>query len=103
MTEATKADRPLPVLSSEGLGAGAGAGNGWPDQCPTEKPQDVRKGCAECRFAGPREGYDNYTCRRHAPLAVHDPNKHCGVYQDAFVPRWPLMGGRDWCGDFESA
>lgn len=56
--------------------------------------------CCECRYAGPREGFDSYTCRKNAPIAVHDPNKHCGVYQDAFVPRWPFMRGGDWCGDF---
>ena len=88
---------------SEGLGAGAEARPGWPDQGPDEKSQDVRAGCAGCRFGGQRHGYDAYPCRRHAPIAVHDPNKHCGVYPDAFVPRWPLMSGSDWCGDFESA
>jgi hypothetical protein len=91
-----------PVLS-EGLGAGAEARPGWPDQGPAEKLQDVRAGCAECRFAGPRRGYDQYTCRRRAPIAAHDPNMNCGVYEDSFVPRWPLMRGTDWCGEFERA
>lgn len=59
--------------------------------------------CSECRFAGPREFFNNHSCRRHAPIAIHDPTKHCGVHKDAFVPRWPFMEGDDWCGDFERA
>lgn len=90
-------------MSNDQLGAAAEAGGKWPEQGPAEKPSDPRAGCAECRFAGPRHGYDSYPCRRRAPVAAHDPNKHCGVYEDAFVPRWPLMSGRDWCGEFERA
>lgn len=63
-TEPTQPDPLLRVSSTDLLGAGAEARNGWPDQGPAEKSQDVRKGCAECRFAGPREGYDSHTCRR---------------------------------------
>lgn len=59
--------------------------------------------CRACLFAGKSMGYDAFTCRRHAPVAVHDPNKHCGVYQEAFVSRWPLVDGSDWCGDFIDA
>ena len=88
---------------SEGLGAGAGSGSGWPDQGPAEKPSDPRAGCAECRFAGPRRGYDQYPCRRRAPIAVNDPYMNCGVLENSFVPRWPLMRGTDWCGEFERA
>ena len=61
------------------------------------KPQAC---CRACAFAGQQHGYDTFPCKRHAPIAVHDPQKHCGVHADAFVPRWPLMDGRDWCGDF---
>lgn len=75
----------------------------WPSQGSGCVPAEPKPGCADCRFAGPREGYDSYTCRRHAPITIHDPSKNCGVHQDAFLPRWPLMSGRDWCGDFERA
>lgn len=102
MTEKVLAAAVGRVLS-EGLGAGAEARGDWPNQGPTEKTIDQVVGCGECRFAGPRHGYDSYPCRRRAPVAVHDPNKHCGVYEESFVPRWPLMGGRDWCGEFERA
>ena len=72
-----------------------------PDGTGVKNAQKAR--CSQCRFAGPRRGYQAHECRRHAPTAVHDPNQHCGVYQEAFVPRWPLMHGDDWCGDFERA
>ena len=86
MTEASKPDTPTRVGLSEGLGAAPERGK-----------------CAECRFAGPRRGYDQYTCRRRAPIAAHDPNMHCGVLENSFLPRWPLMRGTDWCGEFERA
>lgn len=58
------------------------------------------KTCKDCAHSSEAMGYDAHQCRRRAPIAVHDPHKHCGVYQEAFVPRWPLMRGSDWCGDF---
>ena len=57
--------------------------------------------CETCRFAGHRHGYQQYPCQRHAPIAVHDPKKYMGVYPEAFVHRFPMMQGDDWCGDFE--
>lgn len=65
------------------------------------KPAEVPvENCGRCHFAGEREGYENYPCRRHAPLAVHDASRNSGVHLNAFVPRWPLMKRSDWCGDF---
>ena len=58
--------------------------------------------CEICRFAGRRSGFESYPCQRHAPITAHDPGKNMGVYPEAFPPRWPLMRGGDWCGDFES-
>lgn len=58
--------------------------------------------CRNCRHGKDRfMGVDNFECRRHAPIAVHDPNKNFGVYPEAFVPRWPHVQGNDWCGDFD--
>lgn len=100
---ANESGPPVAVGSDDWLGAGAAAPGTWPDQEPPYETTSQRGGCSGCRFAGPRHGYDSYPCRRRAPIAAHDPNQHCGVYQEAFVPRWPLMNGRDWCGEFESA
>ena len=55
--------------------------------------------CSECWYAQ-KFGFDVFECRRHAPIAAHDPSKNCGVYEEAFVPRWPLMRAHQWCGDF---
>lgn len=61
----------------------------------------MSEACKLCRFAGSQHGYDSYPCQRHAPTTAHDPSKHVGVYPEAFPPRFPMMMGSDWCGDFE--
>ena len=59
--------------------------------------------CATCRFAARETGFEAFTCRRRAPITVHDPRKHFGVYPEAFPPRWPWVKSDDWCGDHEPA
>lgn len=59
--------------------------------------------CATCRFAARETGWQAFTCRRRAPIPIHDPNKHCGVYPEAFPPRWPYVAAEDWCGEHEPA
>ena len=59
--------------------------------------------CSTCRFAARETGWEARTCRRRAPIPVHDPNKHFGVYPEAFAPRWPWVAAADWCGDHEPA
>ena len=58
-----------------------------------------KQSCGKCVYAKVAS-YDSYTCQRHAPIAVLDLNKNAGVYQEAFVPRWPVVSSKDWCGDF---
>jgi hypothetical protein len=54
--------------------------------------------CCTCKFNGDvfKGGLyryrDNMECRRHAP--VYDIRDH-------FKPRWPLISGTDFCGDYE--
>jgi len=59
--------------------------------------------CATCRFVARETGWQAFTCRRRAPIAVHDPNKHFGVYPEAFPPRWPWVKADDWCAEHEPA
>ncbi len=60
------------------------------------------KACEFCQYAHHTGHFRQALCKRRAPIAVHDPNRHAGVYADAFVPRWPMMGYQDWCGEFEA-
>ena len=62
---------------------------------------ETTESCESCRFSGQRIGRMTIECRRHAPIAAHDPSTNFGVYHEAFVPRWPLMDYKHWCGDFE--
>lgn len=57
--------------------------------------------CEVCRFAQPLNGHGDFQCRRHAPIAAHDPRRNVGVYPEAFAPRWPCVDDNHWCGDFE--
>lgn len=57
--------------------------------------------CSTCRFAARETGWQAFSCRRRAPIPVHDPHKNCGVYPEAFQPRWPRMDAEDWCGEHE--
>jgi hypothetical protein len=60
--------------------------------------------CVQCSWADGKSGhlpFGQYLCKRHAPIAVHDITKHCGVNQEAFVPRWPVVSHDNWCGDFK--
>ena len=59
--------------------------------------------CSNCRFAGERNGFGTQPCKRNAPIAVHDPQRHYGINAEAFAPRWPMVGDSDWCGDFEGS
>lgn len=59
--------------------------------------------CSTCRFAARETSWQAFTCRRRAPIPVHDPHKNCGVYHEAFQPRWPRMDAEDWCGEHEPA
>ena len=60
--------------------------------------------CRDCRYGKDLfMGVDNFECRRHAPIAIHDPGKNMGVYPEAFVPRWPFVKGHEWCGEFAPA
>jgi hypothetical protein len=45
----------------------------------------------------PTATHHNGTCRRHAPIAVHD--NRMGTPN---VAMWPYVKGDDGCGDFES-
>lgn len=53
--------------------------------------------CQTCRF------YINHgqaeDCRRHAPIAVHEPGLGFGVTQMAFPARWPQVRFYNTCGD----
>ena len=42
--------------------------------------------CDNCRF------YQNYECRRHAPIIIED---------NIFNPRYPRIVFNHWCGDWE--
>jgi hypothetical protein len=54
--------------------------------------------CAECRFSGPIQGYDEIPCQRHAPVSEKvDPARDLRQW----VPRFPIMRAAEWCGDFE--
>ena len=56
--------------------------------------------CKECRFSGRRQNYDEWPCKRRAPVAEQvDSCRDTRIW----VPRWPIMAGRDWCGEFERA
>lgn len=52
--------------------------------------------CSTCRFAE-KIGYDDHQCRRRAPVS-----ERVDACQDLrqWVPRWPVMKGADWCGDW---
>ena len=58
------------------------------------------KTCSNCRFAAPRQNYDEWPCRRRAPVA-----EKVAFSQDlrGWVPRFPIMHGDDWCGEFRRA
>lgn len=62
------------------------------------KPQ-----CATCRFAANETGWQAFTCRRRAPVPVHDTSKNWGDSPESFQPRWPRMKAEDWCGEHEPA
>jgi hypothetical protein len=55
--------------------------------------------CSNCRFAGKKQNYDDWPCQRHAPVAERVTSS-----QDLrmWVPQFPIMRGRDSCGDFEA-
>lgn len=59
--------------------------------------------CATCRFVAREQGWQRFTCRRRAPITVHDPGKHFGVYPEALPPRWPYVAAEHWCGEHEPA
>jgi hypothetical protein len=56
--------------------------------------------CKTCFYSGGETNYDDYHCRRHAPICeIVEPSQDLRKY----VPRFPIMKGSDWCGEFKEA
>lgn len=66
---------------------------------PRLKPitDSKKRACKDCEFAGQKQNYDDYPCQRNAPITAHtESNQDLRVW----VPRFPIMHGDDWCGEF---
>lgn len=60
--------------------------------------EPAKRACKDCEFAGQKQNYDDYPCQRSAPIAAKVES-----WQDPrmCVPRFPVMHGDDWCGEFK--
>lgn len=54
--------------------------------------------CHNCEFSKKTNLFDDYECRRRAPVS-----EKVSASQDLkeWVPRWPKMSSKDWCGEFK--
>lgn len=57
--------------------------------------------CMNCIYSEWLDGQEGHLdskmfCHRYAPQKIH------GIGTGCDVDKWPLMGMKDWCGDFQS-
>lgn len=56
--------------------------------------------CSECAFARALSTFNEFECRKNAPVLVTvEPHFDLRKY----VPAFPIMKGFDWCGEFKPA
>jgi hypothetical protein len=52
--------------------------------------------CLTCSY------YDNYFCRRHAPVAEVLPKNWKTSDGSEWIMQWPIVAEADWCGEWEA-
>ncbi len=55
--------------------------------------------CSICKYSGKQQGFKDYPCQRYAPVME---KVESFVDGRQYMPRFPIMKGDDWCGDFEN-
>ena len=65
---------------------------------------DKRKTCIACRWFETAPGEtDKGRCKARSPQVTQQPVSGVGGTTMLPIGAWPIVGGKSWCGEFESA